>query len=87
MNREVLIPFGDGNIATVHPSGIVDIRLVDDKEHRTLTGRMHIDDVARIAKATFDKVRNDATCKEDERIEADTIIGCIVSIEQIWKEQ
>jgi len=48
MAQPILVPFVKG-IATVQPSGVVDIRLVDDVNHITLTGRMTVEEVARIA--------------------------------------
>jgi hypothetical protein len=87
MNREVLISFGDGNIATVHPSGIVDIRLVDDKNHHTMTGRMSINEFAYVAKKVFVNVRDAVLCKDDARAEASDIISSIACIEHVWEEE
>lgn len=48
MPQDILIPFTNG-IATIRSSGVVDIRLVDDATHRTLTGRMSVEEFTRIA--------------------------------------
>lgn len=48
MPQDLLIPFTNG-IATIRSSGVVDIRLVDDANHHTLTGRMSVEEVTRIA--------------------------------------
>lgn len=84
--HDILLSFGDGNIATVRPSGVVDIRMVDDREHRTSTVRIRIDEFARIAKTVFDSVKNDSSNKKSERDTAGYISEHIQNFEQIWIE-
>lgn len=86
MPQDALLPFGDNSIATVRPSGIVDIRVVDDREQRTLSSRMQIDEFARIAKAVFMNVRNDLSNTEKERDLADDVNGKIMNFVQGWGE-
>ena len=82
MNSDTLLPFGDSSVATVHPSGIVGIRVVDDREHRTLTSRMQIDEFADIAKVVFMNVRNDLSNTKKERDLADDVNGKLMNFVQ-----
>ena len=55
MAQVILVPFEKG-IATVHPNGVVDIRLVDDVHHTTLTGRMSVETITIIAEHVNNKI-------------------------------
>ena len=84
MNQDSLFPFGNSNVATVHLSGIVDIRVVDDHDHRTLTAEMNVDEFARIAKSVFANVRNDTNNTQRERDNADDVNGKLMNFVQGW---
>ena len=82
MAQKTLLPFGASSVATVHPSGIIDLRVVDDHTHRTLTSRMQVDELARIAKIVFTNVHNDPGYTKRERDLADDVDGKIMSFLQ-----
>ena len=82
--KGTLIGSGDADVVTVHPSGVIDIRLVDDTEHRTMIHRMKISTFAQIAKVVFMNVRNDLDNFKDERDLADTVNGKIMNFIQEW---
>ena len=84
MQNDKLFQFGDSSVATVYPSGIVDIRIVDHREHSTLTSIMQVDEFARIAKAVFINVRDDTLNRKEERDIADGLIGKIQEFENRW---
>ena len=59
--KAMLLQFGGSSVATVHPSGVVDIRVNSDQEHRTMTDRMTIGEFARIARIVFMSVHLDTS--------------------------
>ena len=87
MNYAELFPFGDCGVVTVRKNGLVDIRVVDDSEHRTLTGRMRIDEFVEIAKGIFRNVRDDSSNSIKEKEFADILIGKLSSFGQVWGEK
>jgi hypothetical protein len=83
---DVLLPFGDSSVATVHSTGIVDIRVNSDREQCTLTSRMQVSEFARIAKTVFMDVRNDASNDQAERDLADDVNGKLMNFVQEWSD-
>ncbi len=82
--KGTLIGSGNAAVVTVHPSGIIDIRIVDDTDRCTMTHRMNINTFAEIARVVFMNVRNDLDNFEDERDLADTVNGKIMNFIQTW---
>lgn len=82
MANKTLLQFGEGGIATIHSSGVVDIRVID--EQRTLTCRMSVGELARIAKIVFMNVRNDVSNDQRDRDNADDVNGKLMNFVQGW---
>lgn len=81
---ETLLPFGESNVATVHPSGLVEVRL--NQKQRTLTSRMSIGEFAAIAKIVFMNVRNDISNDEKKRDLASDVNGKLMNFVQEWSD-
>ena len=85
MTRDVKIPFGDGNIATVRKNGNVDIRLVDDGAHITIHKVMRADEFAAITKAMFSNIADNPNGIEPEVTDAKRIVDCTEHMENTWR--
>jgi hypothetical protein len=81
---KTLLPFGESNVATVNPSGIVEIRL--NQKQLTMTSRMTIGEFAAIAKIVFMNVRNDISNDEKERDLASDVNGKLMNFVQEWSD-
>ncbi len=83
-DSRTLLPFGDKDVATVHSSGIVEIRLIDNCEQRTLASRMMVHEFARIAKIVFGNVCNDVSNDQEERDRAGVVNGSLMNFIAEW---
>lgn len=80
-----LIQFDGKQIVTVHRSGIIDIRLVNDAEHITLSGRMHINEFAEVVDAVFTYMVDDAMVVDKDKLVAERILADIKTLKQVWR--
>lgn len=84
--KAMLLPFGDSSVATVHPSGIMDIRVNSDREQRTLTSRMTVGEFARIARIVLMSVHLDESNDEEERDIARVADGKLMDFVKEWSD-
>lgn len=83
----VTIPFGDGHTAAINNGGSVNIRLVDDDDHITMSHTIRVDDFARIASEVFSCIATDITNNDEERSDANTAAYHIHNVEQSWRRR
>ena len=83
--NETLIQFDGRHVVTVHRSGIVDVRLVNDVEHTTLTGRMRLNEFVSIVGAVFGHVADDPSLQDSEMAAVQEILLGVDGFEQAWR--
>ena len=70
---DLLVPFGTGHVATVRPSGVVGVRLVDDSTQTTLSGWMSADELMWVAFHVAGNIKSSAAHTLEERESAQMI--------------